>query len=114
MLLFTGMTAGESKRAGRRVTIRSDWDVVKEPVMLAVLRQKFGPLNPNLREKLLATGAAHLEEANTWGDRYWGTVSGAGKNRLGVLLMQVRQEIAQDDARPAPVGDGVKTAGGEK
>lgn len=37
---------GEAKRAGRRVTIRPDWESIKKEVMLYALRIKFG--DPNL------------------------------------------------------------------
>lgn len=35
----------------------------------------------------------HLEEGNTWGDTIWGTVDGVGENRLGKILMRVRDEL---------------------
>lgn len=84
---------GDAKRVGRTLTVRPDWEQVKEAVMLDVLRLKFAL--PDLRRKLLATGSVQLVEGNTWGDRYWGVCNGAGKNRLGVLLMQVREECRQ-------------------
>lgn len=60
-------------------------------------RAKFTQ-NPNFADKLLATGDAHLEEGNTWGDRIWGTVNGSGANRLGIILMQIRAEIKESRA----------------
>ena len=87
-------TPGKAKAEGRRVALRADWEVVKEDVMLYLLQQKFS--QEPFRRQLLATGDAHLEEGNTWGDRYWGVCpvgSGYGQNRLGVLLMQVRSEL---------------------
>lgn len=46
-------------------------------------------------EMLLSTGYEHLAEINTWGDRYWGVdTEGNGLNRLGELLMEVREELA--------------------
>jgi ribA/ribD-fused uncharacterized protein len=83
---------GFVKRAGRKVTLRSDWDSVKLDVMLGLLRQEFTP-GPALAEKLLATGDGHIEEGSHWGDRYWGTVDGKGANHFGRLLMQVRDEV---------------------
>ncbi len=62
--------------------------------MLTLIRQKFQRFD--LQEKLLVTGNAYLEEGNTWGDRIWGTVNGEGENRLGKILMQVRQEIQKE------------------
>jgi predicted NAD-dependent protein-ADP-ribosyltransferase YbiA (DUF1768 family) len=46
-------------------------------------------------EKLLSTGDIVLEEGNTWGDEYWGInlKTGKGKNNLGKLIMQIREEI---------------------
>jgi ribA/ribD-fused uncharacterized protein len=85
---LTVATAGEAKRLGRRVQLRPDWESVKVGVMLHLLRAKFA--DPSLRRMLTATGSALLEEGNTWGDRYWGTVHGMGENMLGKLLMQVR------------------------
>lgn len=82
---------GDAKRVGKTLALRPDWEQVKEPVMLELLRLKFAL--PNLRAMLLATGDAWLEEGNTWGDTYWGVCRGQGKNRLGHLLMQVRQEV---------------------
>lgn len=85
-------TPGEAKRCGRMITCRSDWEEVKEAVMLKGLRAKFTQ-NPELAQKLLDTGEAALIEGNDWGDVYWGVCEGSGKNRLGKLLMKVRQEL---------------------
>lgn len=86
-------TPGLSKRAGRRIHLREDWEQIKDDVMLHGLRLKFQ--HPHLRDKLIATGNAILIEGNTWGDTYWGICNGVGKNRLGELLMRVRTEIAE-------------------
>jgi predicted NAD-dependent protein-ADP-ribosyltransferase YbiA (DUF1768 family) len=56
------------------------------------VRYKF-TYDAELRQKLLATGDAILEEGNDWGDRVWGVVDGVGKNRLGKILMKVRDEL---------------------
>ena len=90
-------TLGKAKRLGRKVSLRKDWEDIKEEVMLIGLRHKFS--NPDLRRKLLATGNEELIEGTTWHDNYWGICSceacgGQGKNRLGKLLMQVREELA--------------------
>jgi ribA/ribD-fused uncharacterized protein len=84
-------TPGEAKRRGRKVAMRQDWEQVKLVVMLDLVRQKFK--DPVLREMLLATGNEHLAEGNNWQDRFWGTVDGVGKNHLGRILMQVREEV---------------------
>lgn len=38
------------------------------------------------------TGNRELIEENTWGDTFWGTVNGVGKNKLGLILMDVRRD----------------------
>lgn len=81
----------EAKKRGRMITLREDWDLVKNQVMLSGLRNKFY-LDPDLAEKLRRTASEHLVEVNHWGDRYWG-VDGEGENHLGILLMQVREEL---------------------
>ena len=84
-------SAGTAKKFGKSVTKRDDWDEVKESIMLDLLRQKFA--QDPYRQLLLATGEALLEETNFWGDTYWGVCKDIGQNRLGVLLMQVRNEL---------------------
>jgi ribA/ribD-fused uncharacterized protein len=91
-LEFTEMTAGQSKRAGRRLSLRYDWEEVKERVMYEVCKDKF-TRHTELKEKLLSTGDAYLEETNYWGDTYWGVCEGVGKNRLGHILMEIRKEL---------------------
>lgn len=90
VFILQAQTPGEAKRRGRHIKIRDDWERVKEGVMLRLLRDKFK--DAELRRLLLATGERKLVESNSWGDTYWGICMGRGKNRLGVLLMQVRDE----------------------
>jgi len=87
--------ANESKRFGRQITCRSDWEKIKVRVMRDILWDKF-VRNVDLKVKLIGTGDAHLEEGNGWGDTFWGTVKGVGHNNLGNLLMQIRKEIWED------------------
>ncbi len=77
-------------RAGRMLRpyeFRADWDDVKLDVMLTGLRSKFA--DPHLRNRLLDTGDAILHEDSPT-DMFWGK---KGKDHLGRLLMQVRDEI---------------------
>ena len=89
---FLGLSGGQAKRLGRRVELRSDWETVKIEIMRQVLKSKFTQ-NPELREKLIATGDAELIEGNNWRDFYWGVCNGKGQNHLGKLLMEVRVEL---------------------
>lgn len=88
-------TPGQAKKIGRRVALRPEWEDLKEKVMLFALRGKFGG---DLRRWLACTAPAHLVEGNHWHDNYWGdcrcrACESPGKNRLGHLLMQVRDEV---------------------
>lgn len=85
-------TSREAKALGRKVELREGWEEMKYQVMLDVVRCKFQQ-NEDIREKLLATGDAHLEEGNWWNDTYWGVCRGKGENNLGKILMLVRQEL---------------------
>ena len=88
----TCSSPGEAKKIARSIDLRPDWESVKLDVMLLGLRLKFTQ-NYELRKRLLATGDAHLEEGNTWGDTVWGTVNGQGQNLLGKDLMYIRDEM---------------------
>lgn len=81
----------DAKHYGRKLNLRSDWELVKENVMYDCLKSKFS--DPELSRMLLDTGSSILEEGNNHGDKCWGTVDGYGSNKLGQLLMKVRNEI---------------------
>jgi N-glycosidase YbiA len=88
------MIAARMGRSRKR-PLRRDWESVKERIMLEALRAKFTQ-HDDLRAILLATGDAKLVE-HTVNDRYWGDGGdGSGKNRLGILLMQVRAELLKE------------------
>lgn len=77
--------------SSRAILLRPDWEAVKEDVMRHALRRKFA--DPALRRLLLSTGERLLVEASPH-DKYWGCGSdGHGRNRLGVLLMELRAEL---------------------
>lgn len=74
--------------------LRSDWESVKEDVMRKAIRAKFTQ-HPNLKLLLLDTANAKLVE-QTKNDSYWGDGGdGSGKNRLGFLLMELRDCLRQ-------------------
>ncbi|MFX1295973.1 MAG: NADAR family protein [Promethearchaeota archaeon] len=81
-------TPGKAKSLAWTKNLPIDWEIRKEDVMLVALRAKFDQ-NPDLAEKLLATGDANLHEDSPT-DIYWGV---KGADRLGKLLMKVREEI---------------------
>ncbi len=72
-----------------------NWSSTKFDRMRQVLRVKFTQ-HADLKELLLSTGNARLVEVaktNNAVNRLWGEVNGKGKNMLGVLLMEVREEL---------------------
>lgn len=88
---FTNLSASEAKKLGQSLRLRQDWDRNKVSIMEEIVKAKF-LLNKDLRVQLLATGNAHLQEMNTWGDTFWGTdMNGRGENHLGQILMRVRE-----------------------
>ncbi len=88
--------------------IRPDWKIAEEPVMLEIQRSKFSW--PDMRKVLLSTEDAELIYGNVCHDNIWGVCkcrtvppaqrkygigarcTGAGDNRLGRILMRVREE----------------------
>lgn len=103
----------ESKKLGQQADLgpkQIHWDTVKRlTVMEEGVRNKFRQ-NPDLRDKLLATDGKHLEESNSWGDKFWGvscipdsrgdlSILGdrwrkiGGKNMLGHILMKTRAQL---------------------
>ncbi len=96
---FTTLGADESKKLSRQKKVdQAWWDERKERVMREIVELKFRQ-NPELAERLLATGGRHLEELNWWGDKFWGTVRGEGKNALGEILMATRAKLAAEKSR---------------
>ena len=88
----TAPDADQAKKLTRVIEgIRSDWEEVKDAVMLTALQAKFQQ-NPELRTQLLATGQTHLVEDSPQ-DPYWGGALPGSKNRLGEMLMQVREQL---------------------
>lgn len=91
-LAFSKLQPNEAKRKGRRVALREDWEAVKDDVMYQIVKDKF-TRSKQLKELLLDTGDAELVEGNYWNDTYWGQCNGVGQNKLGKILMRVRQEL---------------------
>ena len=88
---FPNVSAAHSKKMGKLVTKRKDWDSVKLSVMRDLLWQKF--TQDRFKELLLKTGNTKIIEGNTWGDVYWGVCDGKGKNHLGVSIMKIRTAL---------------------
>lgn len=79
--------------ASKEFPIRNDWDSYREEVMRKALKAKFEQ-NPNLKPLLLSTTGRPLVEDTS--DAYWGQGRNKkGKNRLGLLLMELRDSLQQ-------------------
>lgn len=85
--LFSGLGPKQAKARGRRITLRVDWEQIKDSIMAYYCAQKFS--NTELKNKLMTLKGEIIEE-NFWGDRYWGVYNGTGKNKLGKILMEIR------------------------
>lgn len=82
------------------------WSRTKFDRMREVLRAKFTQ-HEDLKNLLLSTGNARLVEAGRTDNvvnRTWGEVNGKGQNMLGVLLMEVREEIRAREASAPKAG----------
>ena len=76
----------------RKKPLRKDWEAVKDDIMREAVRAKFQQ-HADLAKILLGTGDALIVE-HTGNDSYWGDGGdGNGKNMLGIILMEVRQEL---------------------
>ena len=85
---------GDAKRQAyaQSAAVRPDWLEVREQVMLRALTAKFTG-DGVLRAALLATGNLRLVEGNIR-DSFWGVgANGQGRNRLGELLMYLRDQL---------------------
>jgi ribA/ribD-fused uncharacterized protein len=81
----------------RQRPLRKDWEIVKDDIMREALKAKFTQ-NADLKKILLETGDAVLVE-HTKNDRYWGDGGdGSGRNMLGILLMELREQLKEEDS----------------
>lgn len=70
------------------------WDAIKFDVMRNILREKVRQ-HEYVRTKLLATGDRELIE-DSWRDDFWGWGPNRdGRNMLGKLWMEVREELSR-------------------
>jgi ribA/ribD-fused uncharacterized protein len=90
--IWKAVKANDSRLLGQKVTMRPDWDEYKRFVMKECCLAKFLQ-HPDLRKQLMATGDEVLIEDSPV-DWYWGCGSdGTGKNVLGQVLMEIREEL---------------------
>ena len=87
-----------AKQMGKKEPgLPENWREISYDIMLEIERAKFS--TPEIAGKLLSTGDEELVEGNNHHDNLWGDCSCArcaakvGENRLGKILMQVREEL---------------------
>ena len=96
-LQFATLDPATAKKEGRRVALRSDWELIKDTVMYKCLKAKFS--NEDMKSYLLSTGDKQLVEGNWWHDNEWGDCNcdrckkRIGENKLGNMLMKIREDL---------------------
>uniref|UniRef100_A0A6C0LHS1 NADAR domain-containing protein n=1 Tax=viral metagenome TaxID=1070528 RepID=A0A6C0LHS1_9ZZZZ len=99
--IINAVTPTDTKRLGRtrRYPIRADWESVKDDIMYNGVKAKFSQ-HPDLKKILLDTGdliiCEHTNNDKLWGDGLdlkWTPESNIGKNKLGIVLMNVRKDL---------------------
>lgn len=88
---FVGISAVQAKRLGKKIPLRRDWEREKFRVMNHLLEIKFS--DKHLSKRLKETGGAFITHENYWKDTYWGVYNGKGKDMLGKLLMEIREDV---------------------
>jgi ribA/ribD-fused uncharacterized protein len=98
------MIAARMARSRHR-PLRRDWERVKDDVMCRGVLRKF-ETHADLRAVLLGTGDEEIVE-DAPRDSYWGIgASGTGKNRLGQILMEVRETLRRREQSGIVGGSG--------
>lgn len=89
---FARLSGIKAKAYGRRIVQRDDWDEQTQiDAMREVLIAKFK--DKELAKKLCNTGNEKLINMNQFRDEYWGVTTRGGRNKLGVMLMELRAEL---------------------
>lgn len=91
----------EAKTLGmtRKLPLRADWEEVKDGIMLDAVRTKF-QTHGKLARLLLSTGDRMIVEHAPM-DAYWGCgPDGNGLNKLGKILMSIREELQGESSSP--------------
>ena len=106
---------GETKRYGKTVKLRPDWETIKLQVMYDLNKQKYERY-PELMRALIMTDPEPLQEGNLWYDFYWGINlrTNTGENHLGKILMRIRQEIKENIIHSNPLHKKCPSCGHEE
>lgn len=89
---FARLSGIKAKAYSRHIVQRDDWDeYTQDSVMRDVLAAKFK--DKELAEKLCNTGDEKLINMNQFRDDYWGVTMRGGRNKLGLMLMELRDKL---------------------
>ena len=88
---YTRLNPNKAREKSLQAEPVDDWEKTKNYIMKKILKIKFS--NPDLAKKLKATSGSKLMNNTTYRDEYWGIYMGKGHNKLGVLLMELRDTL---------------------
>lgn len=109
--ILRARTPAGARELGRKVKMTPDWPKRREGVMRNLIYEKFRQ-NPELGRRLTQTSDRELVEGNQWGDRFWGkskspqTGELVGENKLGKILMEVREQLLAEEGRSTAMTGG--------
>lgn len=93
---FKTMTGIEAKKYAHTIKMTlydiKKWNFMRDKIMYEIVKSKFSQ-NKYLKWRLLKTQDLDIIEENWWNDTYWGQCNGIGENKLGEILMRVRDEL---------------------
>ena len=86
---FALLQAWEAKKLGKGIAITTpNWNTYRLTAMAKALHSKFS--DPKLMEMLQDVNEEIVED-NYWNDTYWGVCKGNGKNMLGKMLTNIKE-----------------------
>ncbi len=87
----------QSKKLGRTIQVRQDWELIKFDIMFIGLLAKCEQ-HPNFVQRLKET-TGEIVEWNNWNDIIWGASikTSTGRNALGIQLMYIRDCLNEVD-----------------
>ena len=91
---FTRLLPTEAIRRAEKLPLRDDWDSIKDEALYQINKTKFS--DAALRQKLIETRQEELINAINYTDER-GVFNGNGENKLGKVLMKIREELSHGE-----------------
>lgn len=95
----TAATPYQAAYLGRNCQLKPNWEHIKIRIMRMALVLKFQQ-HQYLKGFLLSTGKQELIHGNKHNDTFWGVCNGYGQNKLGILLMELREKFQNEIDNP--------------